>query len=113
MSFGSLKLTKNADLDKCKYSGIGFDSRSESLFTDRNFEKMSLFWSWSAYIDNKYKDILILGEGPTQRLHDTTLTAETKDSMNITQSEQRFVLSLQYNGSNFYLLLLQKYISSK
>ena len=29
--FGSVKLTKNADLDKYKYSGysIGFDSRSE------------------------------------------------------------------------------------
>ena len=34
--FGSVKLTKNADPDKCKYSGysIGFDSRSEFLFTD-------------------------------------------------------------------------------
>ena len=34
--FESVKLTKNADLDKDKYSGcgIGFDSRSEFLFTD-------------------------------------------------------------------------------
>ena len=32
--FGSVKLTKNADLDKYKYTGygIGFDSRSEFLF---------------------------------------------------------------------------------
>ena len=29
------------------------------------------------HIDNKGKDILILGEGPTQRLDDTTLTAKT------------------------------------
>ena len=28
------------------------------------------------HIDNKGKDILILGEGPTQRLDDTTLTAK-------------------------------------
>ena len=30
--------------------------------------------SSSVHIDNKGKDILILGEGPTQGLHDTTLT---------------------------------------
>ena len=34
--FGSVKLTKNADLDKYKYSGydIGFDFHSELSFTD-------------------------------------------------------------------------------
>ena len=30
----------------------------------------------SVHVDNKKKDILILGEGPTQELDDTTLTAE-------------------------------------
>ena len=29
-------------------------------------------------MDNKGKNILIFGEGPTQGLDDTTLTAETK-----------------------------------
>ena len=33
--------------------------------------------SSSVHIDNKWIDILILGEGPTQRLDDTTLIAET------------------------------------
>ena len=28
------------------------------------------------HVDNKEKDILILGEGPTQGLYDTKLTAE-------------------------------------
>ena len=32
--------------------------------------------SSSVHVDNKKKDILILGEGPTQRLDDTTMTAE-------------------------------------
>ena len=33
--FGSVKLTKNANLGKYKYSGyIGFDSRSKFSFTD-------------------------------------------------------------------------------
>ena len=30
------------------------------------------------HTDNKNKDILILGKGPTQGLGDTTLTAEAK-----------------------------------
>ena len=52
------------------------------------------------HIDNKGKDILILGEGPTQRLNDTTLTIEAKCSINFTKSGKKFVLSLHYNRSN-------------
>ena len=39
--FGSAKLTENAYLDKYKYAGygIGFDSRSEFLFTDGSYGK--------------------------------------------------------------------------
>ena len=42
--------------------------------------------SSSVHIDNKIKDILILSEGPTQELNDTTLTAETKYPIHFTQS---------------------------
>ena len=39
--FGTVKLTKNTELDKYKYTGygIGFDSRSEFLFTDGSYGK--------------------------------------------------------------------------
>ena len=39
--FGSVKLTKNSDLDEYKYTGygIGFDSRSEFSFTDGSYGK--------------------------------------------------------------------------
>ena len=57
----------------------------------------------SVHIDNKGKDIFILGEGPTQGLDDTTLTAEAKYPINFTQSGKRFLLSLHYNGSNSFL----------
>ena len=40
--------------------------------------------SSSVHIDNKSKDILILSEGPTQGLDDTTLTAEDKYPINST-----------------------------
>ena len=59
----------------------------------------------SVHIDNKNKDILILGEGPTQGLNGTTLTAEANYCINFTQSGKRFVLSLHYNGSNPFLFV--------
>ena len=80
---------------------------------------MSLFleviWAhlFTVHNDNRDKDILILGEGPTQGLGDTTLTAESKYFINFTQSVKRFVLSVHYNGSNSFLLLVQKDMNSK
>ena len=46
------------------------------------------------HIDNKGKDILILGKGPTHELDGTTFTAEAKYTINLTQSRKGFVLSL-------------------
>ena len=48
------------------------------------------------------KDILILAEGPTVGLDDTTLTAEAKYPINFTQSGKRI---LHYNGSNNFLFV--------
>ena len=41
--------------------------------------------SLSVNTDNKTKDILILGIGPTQGLDDTTLTAEAKYSIHFSR----------------------------
>ena len=51
------------------------------------------------------KDILILGEGPTQGLYDTTLTVEKKYSISFTEHNKKFCLSLHYNGANSYLFV--------
>ena len=59
----------------------------------------------SVHVDNKGKDILILVEGPTQGLDDTTLTAEAKYPINFTQSGKIFVLTLQYNGSSSFVFV--------
>ena len=88
--FGSLKLTKNADLGKYKYSGygIGFDSLSEFSLSDGSYGKNIIFladMSSSVHVDKNGKDVSILGEGPTQGLDDTTLTAEAKYPINFTQ----------------------------
>ena len=42
--------------------------------------------SLSVYIDNTKKDILILDKGPTQRLDETTLTAEAQYSISFSRS---------------------------
>ena len=57
----------------------------------------------SAHLDNKGKDILIFGEGPTKGLDDTTLIAEAKYRISFTQSNRKFVLVLHYNESNSFL----------
>ena len=61
--------------------------------------------SSSVQIDNKGKDILTFGEGPSQRLDGTTFPAEAKYHIDFTQSRKRFVLSLHYNGNNSFLLI--------
>ena len=49
--------------------------------------------SSSAHIDNKKKDILILGKRPTQVL-EHTLTVEKMYSINFTVTNKNFYLSL-------------------
>ena len=61
--------------------------------------------SSSVHVDNTGEDILTLGEGPTQGLDDTALTAEVKYPIKFTQSGKRFVLNLHYNGSNSFLFV--------
>ena len=58
----------------------------------------------SAHIDNKKEDILVLGKGPAQGL-EHTLTAEKMYSINFTEKNKKFCLSLHYNGANSYLFV--------
>ena len=60
--------------------------------------------SFSAHIDNKKKDILVLGKGPAQGL-EQTLTAEKMYSINVIGAKKKFCLSLHYNGGNSYLFV--------
>ena len=88
--FGAVKLVKNADIDKYKYSGYGilFDRRGTSSFPTIGFGYNGIVFgvdmSSSVHVDNKEKDILILGKSPAQGLDDTALTAEKNYSINFT-----------------------------
>ena len=94
-SFGAVTLTKNADIEKYRYSGfgIGFDRRSSFTFPGGGFGQNILIFgvdmSSSAHIDNKKKGILVLGKGPTQGL-ENTLTAEKMYSINLTLTKMKF-----------------------
>ena len=69
--FDAITLTKSADIDKYGYSGygIGFNRKSSFSFPGDGFGQNILIFepdmSSSAHIDNKKKDILVLGKWPT------------------------------------------------
>ena len=50
--------------------------------------------SSSANVNNKNKDVLILGEGPTQGLDDTTLAVEAKYPISFIHPRKRFVKTI-------------------
>ena len=108
--FGAETLTKNADIEKYKYSGYGtgLDRRSSFSFQSGRYGQNVLSFgadmSTSTHIDNKKKDILVLGRGPTQGL-EITLTAEKMYSINFTVTKMKFCLNLHYNGGNSYLFV--------
>ena len=51
------------------------------------------------------KNMLVLGEGPTQGLRDTTVASEPKYPINFTQSGKELALLLHYNGINSFLFV--------
>ena len=60
--------------------------------------------SSSTQINNKKKDILLLGKEPTQGL-EHTLTVEKMYSIKFTVTKKKFCLSLHYNGAKSYLFV--------
>ena len=107
--FESVKPSNNAGLDKYKYSGynIGFHFHSEFFLTDGSMGRNVIIFgadlSSSMHFDNKEKNIFIFGEGPTQKLDDTTLTSKALYDITFTHPNKRFALSLHYNGNNSFL----------
>ena len=51
------------------------------------------------------KDNLVLSEGPTEGLDDTTILTEAKYSINFAEPRKRFVLSVYYNTNRSFLFV--------
>ena len=116
--FGAV--TKNADIDKYRYSGYGtgFDRRSSFPFPGGGFDQNIIIFgvdmNSSIHVDNKKKYVLILGRGLTQGLGEQSLTAEKIYSINFTVTKNKFYLSLLYNGANItYLSMVQIFTNLK
>ena len=107
-------MTKNADIDKYGYSGygIGFDRHGNFSFNNgigRNTIIFGVDMSSSTKIDDRKKDVLILGKGPSQGL-EHTLSSEKMYLINFTEHNKKSCLSLLYNGANSYLFVNGKEI---
>ena len=82
--FVAASLTENADVEIWKYSGYGiaFYRTSSFSFPGVGNGQNVIIWRYgvdinsSIHIDNKGKDVLILGKGPTEGLGEHSLTAE-------------------------------------
>ena len=93
--FGAIKLTKNADINKCGYSGYrsGLDAHSQrSLLVGewgKNIVISGVNNNLLRHYDNRGKDILVLGQ--TNGLHGTGIKVEAKYYINITSSKNKFI----------------------
>ena len=93
--FGAVRITKNTDVGY----GIGFDRRGVFTHPTGSFGNNAIMFgvgmSSSVHIDNKRKDILILGKGPTQGLGENSLTAEKMYSIDFSATKKNlFKLAL-------------------
>ena len=87
--------------------GIGYDFRSHFSISNFDCSKSVLIFgvdmSSSVHIENKGKNILILGKGATKALSRIfTFTVEAEYSISFTR---KFCLNLHYNGSNSFLFV--------
>ena len=57
------------------------------------------------HIDNKKRDVLILGKDPIEGLDFTALAAEKQYFINLTEQQKEFCLHLHYNGVNNYIFV--------
>ena len=117
--FGAMQITKDAtDNSKNNYKGyaICFDERSqfghtitEGGFTHttngRNVLIFGADMSFSVHATNRANHIYLMGEGPAQGIHDTTLYVEKNYFRKFTDPGKRCLLSLYYNGDDSYLFV--------
>ena len=102
---GAVSITKNADIDKNKYSGYGTGFDRGTIYSvgngfGRNVIIFGVDMSSYEHIDNKKKDILVLGKGPSQGLEH-----EKMYSVNFTENNEKYCLSLHYSRANSYLFV--------
>ena len=114
--FGAVKLTKGADISKCKHYGygIGFDSKGNFTHPNGGYDTNVIIFgadlSNSKHANNKTRSILVLGKDFIQGVDIATIYAEKMYSPSFTVNNKTFCLSLHYNGDNSGLFVNGKEI---
>ena len=93
--FGTVKLERNAIKSKFTYNGrgIAFDGEGSWSFGNdfaRNVVVFGVDNSSSSHTDNRKHNFLVLGEGPTQGIDDSTGSAGKKIVLNLVKQIQNF-----------------------
>ena len=84
------------------------------FYCDENVVVFGVDNSSSVHIDNRKKDISVLGKGPTQGLENATITTEAKYSINFSRSKRKLCqVCIIMETIAFRLLMTQKFINSK
>ena len=96
--FGAVKLTRNLDPNKYKYSdyGAGFGacgsfSLSNCSGSGRNVVMFGVDMTLFVHMDNEKKDILIIGNRQSDSSNDTLMAAEKKYSKILLSHGRNFV----------------------
>ena len=89
--FGAVSLTKNADIDKYKYSGYGIELDRKSDFSfgsgfGRNYIFFGVGLSSYLHANNKKNIVFVLGKDFVQGINGTTIYAEKLHSINSKKS---------------------------
>ena len=114
--FGAVKITKNVDISKYKYSGngIGFDSKGSFLDADNTYAVNVIIFgadlSSSIHTNIRTNNILVLGKDFIQGINGITIYAEQMYAPNFTASGKKVCLNLHYNGDNTDLFVNNKQI---
>ena len=110
--FDGVKITKNAtDTSKHKYEGYGtfFDEGGTfskgRINNGRNVLIFGVHENSLVHANNKANNIYVMGDFIVQGINDTTLYAEKIYGQNFTAGNNKFVLSLHYNGDDSYLFV--------
>ena len=101
--FGATNIVTISDKEKYTYSGYGitFDCAGSWSF-DNDFARNGIIFgadnSSLSHSDNRKKNFLILGEGPTYRINGSFGSPEKTYNINFTNANAKFCLSLHYNA---------------
>ena len=114
--FGAAKLTKNLKINSYSGYGTAFDSKQSFSHPSGKYGKNVIIFaadlSSSVHANNRANNILVLGKDLIQGINGTKIYAAKMCSTNFAVTNEKFCLSLHYNGDSSYILVNAKEIAN-